>query len=53
MALKNKKAKEKWMNERMEKGCSFIYKKGIVNGERINIMIICVETEEWFDLEWV
>jgi hypothetical protein len=52
MALKNRKEKTKWMNQRMKKGYSFIYEKGLVNGEMINKTILCVDTEEILDLEW-
>lgn len=37
MALKNKKAKTKWMNERMKKGYSFIYEKEKWNKQNDNL----------------
>lgn len=51
--MKNQKEKSAWMNERMAKGYSFIYFKGIVNGEKINVGVECVETSEQFDFEWI
>ena len=51
--MKNKKEKSVWMNERMAKGYSFIYFKGIVNNEKINVGVECVETGEQFDFQWI
>lgn len=40
------------MNERIKKGYSFIYVKGMFNGCRINKEIICIDTDEIFELMW-
>ena len=46
--MKDQNVKEKWMNDRMEKGYSFTYYKDVVNGENINTGVKCVETGEQF-----
>ena len=50
MKFRIEKTQEKsdWMNDRMEENCSFEYIKGMINGERINIGIFCVDTKEFF-----
>lgn len=52
LKLVNEKYHNKWMSDRMAKGYSFIYEKGTIHGVSINIMVICVETEEFLDMEW-
>ena len=47
--MKNESEKTKWMNERMEKGYSFRYCK---NSDRLNVSVLCVETEEEFYFDW-
>ena len=50
--MKNRKAKEEWMNDRMAKGYSFTYYKGLVKGVRMNIGVKCIETGEQFYFDW-
>ena len=52
LKLVNEKYHDNWMNERMRKGYSFQYVKGNVKGVSINIMVICIETEEYLDMNW-
>lgn len=48
----NKEEKSKWMDERMAKGWSFKYNKGIVNGERMNVSVTCIEDNQTFVFDW-
>ena len=50
--MKNQKAKEKFMNERLKKGYSFTYFKGLVKGTKMNIGVKCIETGEQFYFDW-
>jgi len=50
--MKNKKEKEVWMNERMAKGYSFVYNKGTVNGVKMNVEVVCINTGENFLFDW-
>lgn len=52
MILVNKPEKSRWMNERIKKEYNFIFEKDWVNGEYLNVKIICVETKETFDMKW-
>jgi hypothetical protein len=46
--------KREWMNDRMSKGYSFRYVKGLVDGHDgpINIGVECVETDEFFPFRY-
>ena len=46
LRITNEKERSKWMDERMEKGFSFLYLK---NEKRENVGVFCVETEEKFN----
>ena len=50
----NWEEKSKWMQERMDKGYSFTYHKGEIEGYsgKINIGVSCDETEEFFCFIW-
>ncbi len=50
--MKNQKEKSEWMQERMDKGYSFRYFKGVVDGEKINVSVLCIETGEEFYFDW-
>lgn len=52
MKMKNDKEREIWMNNYMSKGYSFSYIKGLVNSEKINIAVKCIEANEIFNFIW-
>jgi len=50
--MKNEAEKIAWMNERMDKGYSFEYIKGIVFNEYMNVGVLCVDDQETFYFLW-
>ena len=61
LVMLNLAVKNKWMQERMDKGYSFVYTKGQVPGAKYddgtpererNVAVECIETGERFKFLW-
>lgn len=61
LVMLNEAEKRKWMQQRMDKGFSFVYTKGHVPGatyedgtpeKERNIMVECIETGDKFKFLW-
>jgi|GEM_PF-5054323 len=49
--MNNREELAKWRQPRMDKGYSFTYNKGIVNGKNQNVSITCIEDNETFEFK--